>query len=149
MSGSSDRIFVSYAGPDRKWAEWVGWNLQQAGFEVELAAWHWGPGDDFIERMSQALANSSAVIALFSPAYFAAGRFTKEEWTAVLALRGRLVPVLIEPLKAGDLPPILAPRIWRELYGLEESEAAATLVEAVRGPRPPTSAPAFPGGPKS
>ena len=147
MSGSSDRIFVSYAGPDREWAEWVGWHLQEAGCQVELAAWHWRASDDFVKRMSQALANASAVVALFSPAYFAAGRFTEEEWTAVLALRGRLIPVVIEPLNDGDLPPILAPRIWRELYGLEEPVAVATLVEAVRGPRAPTSAPAFPGGP--
>ncbi|MFC1430365.1 FxSxx-COOH system tetratricopeptide repeat protein [Streptacidiphilus sp. N1-3] len=146
MSGSSERIFISYAGPDREWAEWVGWHLQGAGCQVELAAWHWGAGDDFVKRMSQALANASAVVALFSPAYFAAGRFTEEEWTAALARRDRLIPVVIKPLEEGDLPPILAPRIWRELYGLDETTAIATLVEAVRGPTPPTSAPAFPGG---
>ncbi|MFC1408845.1 FxSxx-COOH system tetratricopeptide repeat protein [Streptacidiphilus sp. N1-12] len=146
MSGSSERIFISYAGPDREWAEWVGWHLQGAGCQVELAAWHWGAGDDFVKRMSQALANASAVVALFSPAYFAAGRFTEEEWTAALARRDRLIPVVIKPLEEGDLPPILAPRIWRELHGLDETTAIATLVEAVRGPTPPTSAPAFPGG---
>jgi len=146
MSASSDVVFISHAGPDREWAEWVGWHLQEAGYQVELDVWHWKAGDDFVKNMSQALAKASAVIALFSPAYFAAGRFTEEEWTAALARRDRFIPVVVQPLGDGDLPPILAPRIWKELHGLDEATAISTLVEAIRGPEIPTRAPSFPGG---
>ncbi|MGV9242114.1 FxSxx-COOH system tetratricopeptide repeat protein [Streptomyces sp. NPDC003710] len=145
MINGSDSVFVSYAGPDRQWAEWAAWHLGEAGYAVELDVWHWRAGDDFVKRMSTALAKATAVVALLSPSYFAEGRYTEEEWTAALARRERFVPVVIRPLEASELPPVLAPRIRKELHGLDEVTAVAALVEAVRGPRPATSAPAFPG----
>ncbi|MFF3453499.1 FxSxx-COOH system tetratricopeptide repeat protein [Streptomyces sp. NPDC002730] len=145
MPESSDSIFISYAGSDRQWAEWVAWRLEEAGHPVELDVWHWRTGDDFVRKMSEALAKATAVVALFSPAYFVAGRFTEEEWRAALARRDRFIPVVIQPLEADELPPILASRLWKELHGLDETTAIAALVEAVRGPVPPTSPPAFPG----
>ncbi|MFD0061728.1 toll/interleukin-1 receptor domain-containing protein [Streptomyces sp. NPDC056690] len=42
--GRGERLFVSYAGADRAWAEWVAWHLQDAGYDVELDLWHWGAG---------------------------------------------------------------------------------------------------------
>ncbi|MEU6365258.1 FxSxx-COOH system tetratricopeptide repeat protein [Streptomyces sp. NPDC046931] len=145
MINGSDSVFVSYAGPDRQWAEWAAWHLGEAGYAVELDVWHWRTGDDFVKRMSTALAKATAVVALLSPSYFAEGRYTEEEWTAAVARRERFVPVVIRPLEASELPPILAPRIRKELHGLDEVTAVAALVEAVRGPMPATSAPAFPG----
>ncbi|MFF3324545.1 FxSxx-COOH system tetratricopeptide repeat protein, partial [Streptomyces sp. NPDC002889] len=145
MPEGSDSIFISHAGPDRQWAEWVAWRLEEAGHSVELDVWHWRAGDNFVRKMSEALAKATAVMALFSPAYFAAGRFTEEEWTAALARRDRFIPVVIQPLEAGELPPILASLLRKELHGLDETTATAALVEAVRGPVPPTSPPAFPG----
>ncbi|MFD4144360.1 toll/interleukin-1 receptor domain-containing protein [Streptomyces sp. NPDC058572] len=38
MPEGSDSIFISYAGPDRQWAEWVAWCLEEAGHRVELDA---------------------------------------------------------------------------------------------------------------
>ncbi|MEU6274344.1 FxSxx-COOH system tetratricopeptide repeat protein [Streptomyces populi] len=145
MIEGSDSVFVSYAGPDRPWAEWAAWHLGEAGYAVELDVWHWRTGDDFVKRMSAALAKATAVVALLSPSYFAEGRYTEEEWTAALARRERFVPLVIHPLETNGLPPILAPRIRKELHGLDEVTAVAALVEAVRGPSPATSAPAFPG----
>ncbi|MFD4138435.1 FxSxx-COOH system tetratricopeptide repeat protein [Streptomyces sp. NPDC058572] len=145
MPEGSDSIFISHAGLDRQWAEWIAWRLEEAGHRVELDVWHWRAGDNFVRKMSEALAKATAVMALFSPAYFAAGRFTEEEWTAALARRDRFIPVVIQPLEAGELPPILASLLWKELHGLDETTATAALVEAVRGPVPPTSPPAFPG----
>ena len=145
MIKGSDSVFVSYAGPDRPWAEWAAWHLGEAGYAVELDVWHWRAGDDFVKRMGAALAKATAVVALLSPSYFAKGWYTEEEWAAALARRERFVPLVFHPLQASELPPILAPRIRKELHGLDEVTAIAALVEAVRGPLPATSAPAFPG----
>ncbi|AZP22651.1 TIR domain-containing protein [Streptomyces aquilus] len=42
---SSDVMwFVSHAGADRAWAEWIAWQLLDAGLEVELDCWDWGAG---------------------------------------------------------------------------------------------------------
>ncbi|WP_128432190.1 FxSxx-COOH system tetratricopeptide repeat protein [Streptomyces cyaneus] len=148
MTDSSELIFVSHAGPDSQWAEWVAWHLQEAGYEVELGLWHWRTGDDFVKKMNDAMARCSAVVALFSPAYFAPGRYTEEEWTAVVARRDRFLPLVVEPLQEGQLPAILAGRLSKELHGLDETDAHAALLEAVRGPAVPAGKPDFPGKPK-
>lgn len=145
MSDSSELIFVSYAGPDNVWAEWVAWHLQENGYRVVLDRWHWRTGDDFVTKMSEALAQASAVVAVFSPRYFEPGRYTEEEWTSVLARRGRYVPLVVEPLGEGQLPAILAPRLRKDLHGLSEPDALKALLDAVRGPERPTRPPTFPG----
>ncbi|MFB6939754.1 FxSxx-COOH system tetratricopeptide repeat protein [Streptomyces chartreusis] len=145
MTDSSGLIFVSHAGHDGQWAEWVAWHLREAGYEIELDLWHWRTGEDFVKKMNEALERASAVVALFSPQYFAPGRYTEEEWTAALAGRDRFVPLVVEPLEVGQLPAILRPRIRRELHDLEEATALEALLEAVRGREIPTTSPAFPG----
>lgn len=145
MTDSSGLIFVSHAGHDGQWAEWVAWHLREAGYEIELDLWHWRTGEDFVKKMNEALERASAVVALFSPQYFAPGRYTEEEWTAALAGRDRFVPLVVEPLEGGQLPAILRPRIRRELHDLEEATALEALLEAVRGREIPTTSPSFPG----
>ncbi|WP_405727020.1 FxSxx-COOH system tetratricopeptide repeat protein [Streptomyces sp. NBC_00028] len=138
-------VYISYAGPDRPWAEWVGWQLEAAGFAVELDVWNWRVGDDFLRRMQDGLERASKVVALFSRAYFQPGRWTQKEMA--LAGHDRLVPLAIEPLLADDIPTSLATRLRRELHGLEESEAREVLLEAITGPPRPTDPPRFPGAP--
>ncbi|MFG3461999.1 FxSxx-COOH system tetratricopeptide repeat protein, partial [Streptomyces sp. NPDC047853] len=144
MTDTAQRFFVSYAGPDRVWAEWVGWQLKQAGHQVELDRWDWRTGDDFVQKMNVALTRADGVVALFSKSYFAAGRWTQEEWSSTVAMRGRLIPVTIEPLAEDDIPALLAGRLRTDLHGLDETAATATLVEAVHGPVPPDGPVAFP-----
>ncbi|MFJ8538723.1 FxSxx-COOH system tetratricopeptide repeat protein [Streptomyces sp. NPDC093591] len=145
MTDSSGLIFISHAGLDGQWAEWVAWHLGEAGYEVELDLWHWLPGENFVKKMNEALERASAVIALFSPQYFAPGRYTEEEWTAAVAGRDRFVPLVVEPLEPGQLPAILRPLIRQEMHHLDEAAALKALLEALRGREIPTTSPAFPG----
>jgi hypothetical protein len=89
-------FFVSHAGSDRAWAEWVAWHLREAGYTVELDAWDWAAGDNFVTRMHAAVDAASRVVALLSSAYFADGRYTAHEWSSALvkdeAGGHRLVP---------------------------------------------------------
>ncbi|MFJ2233399.1 FxSxx-COOH system tetratricopeptide repeat protein [Streptomyces sp. NPDC087859] len=139
---SDERLFISYAGPDRPWAEWVAWQLQDAGYTVELDVWHWGAGDDFAERANRRL-SQGRTMALFSQAYFEAGRLTLDEESAVLATEGRLIPVRIDDAVA---PPALRRLLAANLSGLGEEEARAALLQAVSGPHRPPGMPDFPGG---
>ncbi|MEU3185092.1 FxSxx-COOH system tetratricopeptide repeat protein [Streptomyces sp. NPDC006923] len=146
MTDTRQRLFISYAGPDRAWAEWAGWQLERAGHQVEVDRWDWQTGDDFIHRMDRALKNADAVVALFSNSYFAPERWTQIEWTSAVASKYRLVPVAVAPLTVDDIPPILSARLRKDLHGLDETGAAAALLEAVEGPSRPTGPVAFPGG---
>jgi tetratricopeptide (TPR) repeat protein len=138
-------FFLSHAGHDRAWAEWVGWHLRDAGYTVELDSWDWAPGDNFILKMSEALDKADRVIALMSPAYFEPSRYTTEEWAAALVKddedRHRLLPLRIAP---GEVPALLRPLISVDLFGVAEDEALRRLLVAARGPARPDGAPEFP-----
>jgi hypothetical protein len=136
------RVFVSHAGPDVGWAQWVAWQLQDAGHEVELDVWHWGAGDNFVLRMSTAIEACDRMVAIWSRAYFDPDRFTTDEWSAIVAARGRTVPLRIEQVTP---PVLLRPLIYRDLFGIDETRARAVLAEAVGGPAGPGGPVAFPG----
>jgi hypothetical protein len=141
VSGRGTDFFISHAGRDTAWAEWLAWQLQRAGYTVELDVWDWAPGEDFVARMQQALARADRLLAVCTEAYFASA-FGGAELRAAFAQRaaGRIVPVLVEPV---HLPPLYAPLIHLDLTGLDEATAAARLRSRLAGGRP-TAAPPFP-----
>ncbi|MDG4809168.1 FxSxx-COOH system tetratricopeptide repeat protein [Micromonospora sp. WMMD1120] len=144
---TGEKLFISYAGPDRAWAEWVAWQLEQAGYVVELDLWDWAAGDNSVLRINQALERADRMVALFSEAYFEHQRFTTDEWTAIMSGRdrqGRLVP-----LRLGDvtLPPVLRALIAPSLADLSAEDAHRVLINAVRGVPRPVTEPDFPGAP--
>src|SRR4051794_11368692 len=149
VSGRGTDFFISHAGRDIGWAEWLGWQLQQAGYSVELDVWDWAPGQDFVVRMEAALERADRLLAVCTEAYFVSA-FGGAELRAAFARNavadGRIVPVLVEP---ATLPPLYAPLIHVDLTGLDEAAAADRLRRRLAGGRP-TSTPPFPrAGPVS
>ncbi|MGY1763307.1 FxSxx-COOH system tetratricopeptide repeat protein [Geodermatophilus sp. SYSU D00779] len=143
MSGRGTDFFVSHAGRDTAWAEWLAWQLQQAGYRVELDVWDWAPGEDFVARMQQALQRADGLLAVCTEAYFASvfgGAELRATFAGQAGAAGRIVPVLVEPVA---LPPLYAPLIPLDLTGLDEAAAVARLRAGLAGGRP-TSAPPFP-----
>ncbi|WP_307036566.1 FxSxx-COOH system tetratricopeptide repeat protein [Streptomyces canus] len=138
---SDRRWFIRHAGADRAWAEWVGWQLLDAGHQVELDYWDWGTGENFVLKMNAAL-ERGRLLALFSPAYFEPERFTTPEWTAVVAMGEKITPVRLSEVEA---PAILRPLLSRDLFDLDAAEARRVLLEAVDGPSRPDTEPPFPG----
>ncbi|MET9891010.1 FxSxx-COOH system tetratricopeptide repeat protein [Streptomyces sp. NPDC006465] len=142
-AGASDGAwFISHAGADRAWAEWVAWQLLDAGLQVELDFWDWGAGDNFVLKMNAAL-DRGRFLALFSPAYFQEERFTTAEWAAVVAMREKITPVRVAHTTT---PPILRPLITPALHDQDEKEARRILLAAVNDPTRPARPPTFPGG---
>ncbi|WP_345541648.1 FxSxx-COOH system tetratricopeptide repeat protein [Phytohabitans rumicis] len=141
-------VFVSYAGPDRPWAEWVAAQVIGAGLSVELDVWDWAAGSNAVLNMNDALARADRVVALYSAAYFDRTRFTVDEWPAVMAQRAdangrrRLVPLRVEEVAP---PPILAPLVYKDLFGLDEQRAREQVRTAVLGPERPQGPVRFPG----
>ena len=149
MGGEKVDFFVSHAGVDRVWAEWVAWQLDQAGYSVELDVWDWAPGRNFVTAMSDALDRCDRVLALFSAAYFDRSRYTTEEWSAAVIQRqgsreGRLVPVRVEDVPVEQMPSVLRPLVFCDVFGLDVEQAQRVLLEAVARPRRPDREPVFP-----
>lgn len=143
-ASETPRIFVSHAGPDTAWAEWVSWQLLSAGYEVELDCWDWGPGDNLFLQINAAVERAGIVIAIGSAAYFEPGRFTEREWSAVLASGRRLLLLRIEEV---TVPPILRSFLMKDLVGKSVEEARQILSEAVKPSKGrPLEEPGFPGG---
>jgi hypothetical protein len=141
VSGRGTDFFVSHAGRDTGWAEWLAWQLQQAGDSVELDVWDWAPGEDFVARMAAALERADRLLAVCTEAYFASA-FGGAELRAAFVQQavGRIVPVIVEPV---TLPPLYAPLIHLDLTGLDEAAAATRLRARLAGGRP-TGPPPFP-----
>ena len=149
MTGDRMDFFVSHAGADRAWAEWVAWQLAEAGYTVELDVWDWAAGRNFVTAMSDALDRCDRVVALFSAAYFDRDRYTTEEWSvSVLHVpgveQGRLVPVRVEDVPTAGVPAVLRPLVYRDIFSMAEEQARRALLEAVAPPRRPGSKPVYP-----
>jgi hypothetical protein len=81
----------------------VAWQLEAAGYSVELDVWDWAVGRNFVTAMSDALDRFDRVVALMSSAYFDRSRYTTGEWSAavihVLGMpEGRLIPVRVQDM---------------------------------------------------
>ncbi|WP_448612201.1 FxSxx-COOH system tetratricopeptide repeat protein [Geodermatophilus sp. URMC 60] len=143
ISGEQTDFFISHAGRDTAWAEWLAWQLREAGYSVELDVWDWAPGEDFVARMAAALESADRLLAVCTEAYFASafgGAELRAAFAQPAAAQGRIVPVIVEPV---TLPPLYAPLIHLDLTGLDEPAAAVRLRDRLAGVRP-TGPPPFP-----
>ena len=62
-------FFISYTQVDRSWAEWIAWQLEEAGYTTVIQAWDFRPGRNFVVDMQYAAAGSERTIAALSPSY--------------------------------------------------------------------------------
>jgi hypothetical protein len=140
-------FFISYTNADRAWAEWIAWQLEEAGYTTILQAWDFRPGSSFVLEMQEAATQAERTIAVLSPDYLNT-RYTHPEWAAAFAQdptgeKGILLPVRVREC---DLTGLLAPIVFIDLVDLEEDRARENLLSRVRGDRAkPPSPPNFPG----
>lgn len=143
-------FFVSYSNKDSAWAEWIAWQLEDAGYSTFVQAWDFSPGQNFIERMQKGSAETRRTIAVLSPDYLASS-FTQPEWYAAFAgdptgEKGILLPVRVRECAVEGM---LAGIIYVDLVGRGEAEARDALLRAAapaRARRRPVSSPPFPLG---
>jgi hypothetical protein len=143
-----DRVnfFVSYANEDRRWAEWIAWELEAANYTTIIQAWDFRPGENFIIRMEEALEQADRIIAIVSPAYLRS-TYGRDERAAALLHSGdygqKLVPIQVERCNP---PTLLATHIYIDLIDLDLETARSRLIEGVRkGRAKPLVKPSFPG----
>jgi outer membrane protein assembly factor BamB len=148
VSEETDRrdFFVSYNRADRGWAEWIAWQLEEAGYTTVIQAWDFRPGSNFIIDMQRAAERASRTIAVLSPDYVQA-LYTQPEWAAAFAQdptgeKGTLLPVRVREC---ELRGLLSQVVYIDLAGLAEEVAKETLLVGVKQGRvKPTTAPGFP-----
>ncbi len=93
-------FFISYSSADRNWAEWIAWQLEDAGYTTILQAWDFRPGSNFVLEMQRATAGSDRTVAVLSPNYLNA-LYTHPEWAVGFAKdptgdKGALLPIRVK-----------------------------------------------------
>jgi nucleoside phosphorylase len=133
-------FFISHAGADSDWAEWIASILKANGYRVELDLWDWPAGSNFVVEMDRATREAERTLVVLTKQYLK-GVYTQPEWAAALvtdpgSAKRKLVPVRVEPCEPRGL---LAPIVYVDLVGLDETAATHALLEGVRNARRPSS----------
>ncbi|MER5355296.1 TIR domain-containing protein [Kitasatospora sp. NPDC002551] len=144
-------FFISYSPADERWAAWIAWTLEEAGYRAFLQAWDFVPGTNFVDFMDRGVTESAAVIALLSRNY-ERSRYGRMEWQAALradpdAPERRLLTVRIEDIPVDGL---LATLTYIDLVGVGEPARArelllARVAQAMDGRARPELVPGYPG----
>jgi hypothetical protein len=143
--GKPADFFVSYTAADRGWAEWVAWQLEEAGYRVVLQAWDFLPGQNWAHRMHEETDRAARTIVILSPAYLSS-EFGAAEWLAAFArdplgASSRLLPVRVADC---ERPGLLKQVVSVDLFGADEATARASLLDAAHAARSSRAKPAAP-----
>ncbi len=136
-SGQASRnFFISYAGVDKRWAEWIAWELEQAGYTTVLQAWDFVAGSHFVTEMHRATQIAQRTIAVLSNAYLASA-YAEAEWQEAwradpTGAEGRLLVFRIEECPR---PGLLGQLVSEDLFGVDEQITRSRLLAAVRRTR--------------
>ncbi len=139
--------FVSYNRHDRDWAEWIAWQLEEAGYAVVIQAWDFLPGENLVLNMHRAAQEARRTIAVLSETYLASV-YTQAEWAAAFNTGPTSTARTLLPVRVRDCQPagLLASIVYVDLVGLAPDEARTRLLAAAQGDRvKPLVSPAFPG----
>ncbi len=141
-------FFVSYNGKDKAWAEWIAWQLEEAGYTTVIQAWDFRPGGNFVLDMQKAAADAGRTVAILSENYLNA-LYTQPEWAAAFAQdptgeRKTLLPVRVQEC---ELKGMLSQIVYIDFVGKSKAEAHEALLAGLKvGRVKPPIAPGFPGG---
>ncbi|MEV6182395.1 TIR domain-containing protein [Streptomyces sp. NPDC052015] len=145
-------FFVSYSPADERWAAWIAWTLEEAGYRTVLQAWDFVPGTNFVDFMDRGVSESAAVIAVLSRNY-ERSRYGRMEWQAALRADPdtpdrRLITVRVEDIPVEGL---LATITYVDLVPVADPSAARDLLltrvrQALDGRARPSLRPDYPGG---
>jgi hypothetical protein len=143
-------FLISYTNINRGWAEWIAWQLEEAGYTTVLQAWDFRSGSNFVLDMQKAAAEAQRTITVLSPDYLNA-LYTQPEWAAAFAKdptgeKRMLLPVRVRECDLIGLWPQI---VYIDLVGRNESVAKAELLKGVQAGRArPTAPPEFPDSSK-
>jgi hypothetical protein len=116
-------FFISYNHRDSEWAEWIAWELEEAGYRVCIQAWDFSAGENFVIAMDKGLKTARRLIAVISPNYVTSN-FTPPEWAAFFrkdpgGVESRLIPVRVQEV---ELDGLLSQIIYIDLENRHVSE---------------------------
>ncbi|MFD6613169.1 toll/interleukin-1 receptor domain-containing protein [Micromonospora chalcea] len=145
VDGKRD-FFVSYTRVDEQWAEWIAWELEEAGYSVFLQAWDFDAGAHFVTEMHRATQASKRTIAVLSDAYLRSS-YAEAEWQEAWRNDpgGAERKLLVLRIEDCPRPGLLGQLVSVDLFGADREISRSRLLAAARrGRRKPPLPPNFP-----
>ncbi|WP_330256552.1 TIR domain-containing protein [Nocardia sp. NBC_00565] len=144
--GGRRDFFISYSPADERWATWLAWQLETAGYRTLIQAWDFVPGTNFIDFMDRGVRESAVVLVVLSENYLGSYYGTMEWQAAFRTDPGKLLPVRIAECA---LEGLLATITYLDLVNVPTAEQARrVLLERVGhllvGRAKPRAEPGFP-----
>jgi len=96
-------FYISYSPADERWAVWIAWTLESAGFRTMVQAWDFVPGIEFITFMDRGVQESTAMISVLSPSYLTSA-YASMEWRAALRSSPEQPTRRLIPVRVADCP---------------------------------------------
>ena len=126
-------FFISYNQADCLWARGIGDWLDQAIYSTVMQSQDFVAGSNFVSEMNAALSQAKCVIAVVSPDYFDAP-FPESEWTAAFVRdpTGSDRSLILVRVRECDIPPLLAPRVYIDLVGLDHNAARDHFLSEIK-----------------
>jgi len=147
LSPPKKDFFISYSRGDHDWAQWIGYQLEEAGYTCLLQKWDFQPGGNFVLDMQDATISTKRTIAVLSPDYLAEYS-TQVEWIRAYIQKPGDEGRKLIPVRVRDCEPDASLNAYGyiDLVGQDEQGALNRLLTGVaRRREKPTSPPRFPG----
>ena len=130
--GETKDFLISYTKADRDWAEWVAWELQEAGYKCTIQAWHFALSQSIVQRMREPLVGSRHLVAILSNGYLASELAGAELDAAPAAdprgLRAKPIPIRVKQRTPDEL---LRSRIYIDLVGKKLNRCRSGLLGCI------------------
>ncbi|WP_202797685.1 TIR domain-containing protein [Candidatus Protofrankia datiscae] len=147
-AGSPLDFFISYSAANERWASWIAWELESAGYRTMIQAWDFVPGSNFKEFIDRGVSEATLVIAVLSRSYMQS-RWGNLEWQVALdpdTSKSKLVTVRTEEC---ELDGLLSMITFVDLVGVTDPRKARELLlkkvsDALRGRAKPETGPGYP-----
>ncbi len=140
---------MSYTGVDVGWAEWIAWQLEDAGYKVLLQKWDMVAGSNRMVAITEGMLRSEHTIAVVSTTYLTSV-YGQQEWQAAVqadpqGFARKLIPLRIENCEP---PGLLGQIVSFDLFGHPAETARRHLLDTIAttlaGRAKPPIEPTFP-----
>lgn len=125
-------FFVSYNKADKDWAEWLDWFVRSKGLTTFTQFNDIPWGTNFVSRMDEGLKQAERLILVLSPDLLSS-LYAAAEWTTVFSRDPDGSKRLLLPIRVREceLPALLTPRVYLDLWDKDEEGAAAALAQGL------------------
>lgn len=122
-------VFLSYRSCERAFSTKLALDLRQAGFPIWMDRLQGiAPGDDWVQTLQDALNDSTALIAVLSPAYVKSD-YCRKELKRAVSLKRPVFPVLLKAVPAQEWPLEIQSGQYVDFQGWEDSATYSTRLQ--------------------